>query len=52
MDTKQPAIRNTEGGKMTERYVAPLSLLRGCGYSYEDLARPRIAIIRTRAIST
>ncbi len=32
---------------MCQEYYAPLSLLRACGYSYEDLSRPRIAVINT-----
>ena len=47
MEKTLPPIRSLQEGKMCERYMAPLSLLRGCGYSYEDLARPRIAVINT-----
>ena len=35
------------GNRMCQEYYAPLSLLRACGYSYEDLSRPRIAVINT-----
>lgn len=35
------------GYRMCQEYYAPLSLLRACGYSYEDLSRPRIAVINT-----
>lgn len=47
MEKKLPELRWMADGKLNERYAAPLSLLRACGYSYEDLAKPRIAIVNT-----
>ena len=36
-----------DGNLFCQEYVAPVSLLRACGYSYEDLKKPRIAIVNT-----
>lgn len=40
-------IRSSMENRLCQEYIAPLSLLRGCGYSYEDLSKPRIAVINT-----
>ena len=47
MSNEKKLPRSSMGNRMCQEYYAPLSLLRACGYSYEDLSRPRIAVINT-----
>lgn len=47
MSNEKKLPRSSMGNRMCQEYYAPLSLLRACGYSYEDLNRPRVAVINT-----
>ncbi|MGD9566782.1 MAG: dihydroxy-acid dehydratase [Sedimentibacter sp.] len=47
MSTDSKKLRSSMESSLCQEYIAPISLLRACGYSYEDLSKPRIAVINT-----
>lgn len=44
---EEKKLRSDMENHLSQAYLAPIALLRGCGWTQEDLEKPRVAIINT-----